>query len=192
MNTAPPDPPFATFDPENPAIWDDLGAVGTLLLPVPSATIPDPGNICIRVAPVTCNSAAGTINTANPGGMTLQLVASFGRPVVAARTPTSSPFSDPATGGIKTTFIAPNFTQVLVGGVLGPAAGSGPNTSAGWFFALGNITVRNSPVPPTPPSAHFFLTDRYEFSVGAIAGITTLGVVLTRRYGDDPEMDVGQ
>jgi hypothetical protein len=192
-----PDPAsLSTFDPENQTIWDDLGAVGTLLLPKATPAIPDPGYICIRIAPVSCTPPPPAVPTTavtalNPTGMTLRLVASFGRPIIAARTPRASPFSDGAAlPQIFTTFIAPDFTVIATGGGLTgtpPVPNPAPNTTAGWFFSLGKINAR-SPVP-TPASAAPFLTDRYEFSVGAIAIVPGTG---TRHYGDDPEMDVGQ
>lgn len=99
-----------------------------------------------------------------PAGATLQLVVCFGRPT-RAHQPQASPFTD-GTG-------APS---VLTTFVFGPVT---RNTSAGWFFPLGKIATK-----PGNPN----LTHRYEFSIGIV--VTSGGV--TRHYGEDPEMDVGQ
>lgn len=150
----PADPVPPGFPDALPAgsIWEDLGEARTLLLP----SVPDPGHICIRVAPFPA--------AVLPAGAMLQLVVTFGRPVKHnLPTAIASPFKDGAT--VQTTF------------VLGPIS---KNTSAGWFLVCGTIDPATRPTKPN-------LTDRYEFSMGVI--VTGGGV--TRYYGEDPEVDVG-
>ena len=162
--------PSGRFDPEHNNLWDDLGPHGALVIPnfapIPAGQF-DPANVAFRVAP----GLAGVPATAQ-----LQLIVSFGRPVISARTPQASPFTDDNTpnGTVKTAFVFP-FAPM--------------NTSAGWFFRLGRIAVR----PPTSVSTAGVLNDRYEFSVGAIispSGDTINGPF--QYFGEDPEVDVGQ
>jgi hypothetical protein len=172
--------PSGAFNPEVDANWEDLGPRGTLFMP--KTALAQMANLAIRVA--TVNSPA-----APPAGMTLQLVVSFGHPDIAARTHFASPFTDngtaPAsapvaagTGSVQTTF-----TSTF------PASNGLPNTSAGWFFPLTRSSnpYALNPVAIGPDKAN--VTDRYEFSLGAIV---TDGTGVIRHYGEDPEMDVGQ
>lgn len=159
-----PDP--AVFDPERPAIWKDLGEAGTLLL---HRTPADPGTICIRVAASPVDATTVPPTPALPANATVQLVVTFGRPVRANQSQ-ASPFVDGAEPSVKTTF------------VFGPIQRNSPAAApVAWFFPLGKIAP---PAAGRDPD----LADRYEFSVGVI--VTSGG--LTRHYGEDPEMDVGQ
>ena len=148
----------AAFDPET-ARWTDLGEADTLL--VPSA--PDPGSICVRIAP---DPTAAAFPNFDPATATLQLVLAFGVPA-RARQRFASPFTtDGRPGGpTKSTF------------VLGPIR---RNTTVGWFMVLGKIV--NKPINPR-------LTHRYEFALGTI--VTTGNGAAVHHYGDDPEMDIG-
>jgi hypothetical protein len=177
-----PNPP--AFNPEIDANWEDLGPRGTLLMH--KAALGQLANIAIRIT---------TLNAPPPAGMTLRLVLSFGHPDIAARTKFASPFTHDGTAP-STAPIAPGtgFVQTaFVGDFV--ASGGGPNTvnaagtPAAWFFPvtrIANPTVLN-PVAIGPDKAN--VTDRYEFSLGAIV---TDGNGVIRHYGEDPEMDVGQ
>lgn len=149
---------LAAFDPET-AGWNDLGQAQTLLIPSRGRP-PSPENLCIRVRSDP-NDAGFPIGA---GGATLQLAVCFGR-AVKARQAQASPLTDnnAAGGPVMTTFISGVGTT---------------NTAVAWFFPLGQIMAR-----PGNPN----LTDRYEFSVGAI--VTRGGV--THYYGEDPEVDIG-
>jgi hypothetical protein len=83
-----------------------------------------------------------------------------------ARTPFASPFATAANETIAT------FHHI---GVALPAAGF-------WYFRLDKI-VKASP--------HVNKAHRYEFVIGAIIRDTPGGVLTTRTYGHDPQMDIG-
>lgn len=157
-----PNPP--TFNPEAPAIWTDLKeATGTLLLQM----TPDPGNICIRIAP-------DPDVTAPPADLKIQLVVCFGRPV-KARQPQASPFT--VGGEVRTTFL------------FGPIARNSPNGAGAagnvaWFFNLGKMQ------PQTLPGDRN-RTHRFEFALGVIATSGPAGAETIRHFGEDPEMDIG-
>jgi hypothetical protein len=119
--------------------------------------------------------------------MRLKLVASFGRPLIAARTPQSSPFTN-ASGNLITTFIAPPFPLVANFPANPAPPPEDPNTSAGWFLVLNKISKKPQATGPGAQRVKDFLTDRYEFSVGAIM----TDVNGEHHFGEDPEMDVGQ
>jgi hypothetical protein len=164
--TTTPEP--ADVRPETDAQWDDLGPRGTLYIPKITGAGADPANIAIRIAPFR-----GPV----PQGMKLQLVMSFGRPDVAARTQYASPFTDtgnaPPAGSVLTTFVNPPNYQP---GLIDPTEGR-----ASWFFPLKRAVV----LRPDKPN----VTDRYEFSLGVIV---MNQASVTRHFGEDPEMDVGQ
>ena len=150
------------FDPEGD-VWENLGEATTLML----SSTPDPGDICIRVAPDT----RGAIPSA---AATLQLAVSFGRPVLFSQKH-ASPFTHDGTpgGNVRTTFIS----------VPEPPLMGKRNTSRGWFFNLGSIARR----PDAGPGGNKRLVHRYEFSLGVI--VTDGSTV--RHYGEDQEIDVG-
>jgi hypothetical protein len=114
--------PGPGFDAEA-APWEDLGELGTLLIPHGGA----PANrhaIGIRVAPIPAVPAVVA------AGATLDISVAFGRPVVA-RQLFASPFEDP-----------PGVTKTLFQGTgLVRAAGA-----QGWFFPLTRIDK-----PPASP-----------------------------------------
>jgi len=151
-------PGGGAFDPEA-NVWEDLGEASALML----TSNPPPSEICIRVAP----HHGGTIPSPDA---TLQLVVSFGRPVLF-RQEQASPFVDG--GNIVTTFAFG----------MNPASTLQRNTSRGWFFSLGEVVKR----PGAGPGGNKRLVHRYQFSVGVIV---TDGATV-RHYGEDPEMDVG-
>jgi hypothetical protein len=162
--------PSFNFNPED-GNWDDVGEFGTLFLP----SNPAPGKLCIRLSEFNGNIV----------GLKVQLLVSFGRPLIAdARTPQASPFTaNGLTGGqVLTAFLGPPFPAVTSGTF---STDGRPNTSQGWFFSLGDIVRR----PQGIGAIRSFLTDRYEFSIGAIV-TDTVGV--QHHYGDDPEADIGQ
>lgn len=161
----PADPDPSVFNPERPGIWKDLGEAGTLLLRRNS----NPGTICIRIAPSPEDAGTTPATPALPAGATLQLAVTFGRPV-RANQPQASPFKDGSE--VRTTFVFGPMTRnsTTVGGA----------TPSAWFFPLGTIA------PPVAPG-DADLTERYEFSLGII--VVSGGV--TRHFGEDPEMDVG-
>jgi hypothetical protein len=171
---AEPDPSQA-FDPEHNNLWDDLGPHGTLVIPnFGAAPGFDRANVAFRVA-------ADPTGPGFPGTTQLQLIVSFGRPLLSARTTQASPFTDDSTpNGVVKTAAVFGFT--------------GPNTTAGWFFRMGKIALRppmNLPNGTVIPAG--ILNDRYEFSVGVIispSGNTVGGPF--EYFGEDPEMDVGQ
>ncbi len=101
-----------------------------------------------------------------PAGSEVQLVVSFGRPAKQnLPTAIASPFTD--NGAVRTTF------------VLGPRG----RPPAAWYLNLGKID------PGARPNKRD-ISERFEFSVGVIVRDVVGGV--TRYYGEDPEMDVGQ
>lgn len=152
------------YDPENDPEdnnWVDLGQASTLLL----HSLPDPGDIFIRLAP----DARGTFPSATA---TLHVVVSFGRPA-AFQQPQASPFTHDGrdTGNIITTFS------------FGPSPRKRPaDLKSGWSFKLGGIAKR----PRGANQAR--LSHRYQFSVGVIAK----DALKTLTYGEDPDMDIGE
>jgi hypothetical protein len=96
---------------------------------------------------------------------TLDLMVSFGSRDLA-RTPFASPFTTAAGETIAT------FSHI---GVALPAVGY-------WYFKLDKIAKA---------SAHANKAHRYEFVVGAIIKDVQGGVLRTRTFGHDPQMDIG-
>ena len=96
---------------------------------------------------------------------TLDLMVSFGSRDLA-RTPFASPFATAAGETIAT------FSHI---GVALPAVGY-------WYFKLDKIAKA---------SAHANKAHRYEFVVGTIIKDIQGGVLLTRTFGHDPQMDIG-
>jgi len=62
------------------------------------------------------------------------------------------------------------------------------NTLNGWFFELGQISIRPKDDPPPAKKMAKFLAHRYEFALGVVV---TNGTE-KRYFGEDPEMDIGQ
>jgi hypothetical protein len=103
------------FDPENEAQYEDLGPLGTLLIPHEG----NPHAIGVRIAPVPTFPVAG--------GSTLDLIIAFGRPVIVfQRQQFASPFVDGG-GNAITMFVQQNMTR---------------NGAAGWFYKMGRLGRR--------------------------------------------------
>ena len=165
----PPNP--VNFNPDVRG-WTDLGDVETqaLLVPFNDPQGVDDSNISVRIAP----DPTSTFNLVlGPNGAELTLVVCFGRPTMA-RHPLASPFL--VNGQVETTFVfADRKTNTTT------AAGQ----PAGWYFHLG--IIERSGRPNNPHRAF-----PYQFSVGIkVRDVGGAGPVVTRHYGQDPEMDIG-
>ncbi len=167
-NPEPGDPFPPTFDPET-ATWVDLGDIESGSIIIPKSAAPDDGSIGIRIAP---DPDSTFLLPLGPTGAELTLAVCFGRPT-QARQLTHSPFVE-ADGTVLTTFV---FSDTKTNTTLA----GGP---VGWFFPLARVTKR----PKGLPAGGKHQAHSYEFSVGV--KVKSGGV--TRHYGQDPQMDIGQ
>jgi len=151
------------------ASWDVIGDMDSAGLLIPKSPAPDDSGIGIRIA-LDPTSAGRTPITLGPGGVDLALAICFGSPT-QRKQKQASPFGESGTSLVKTTFVS------------GPTKSNRVDSSPSpisWYFPLDFIKHR-----PIQNRVH-----RYEFSVGIIVTLQTVGGPIQRQFSHDPEMDV--